>query len=143
MTHAKLTPDELLAFGGLALWLIRADGQLSEAEGQALEAAAADLFGDETPQATDGPYRTSPVDADDDAPDDAPKENEVLAVLERAQLALPDEEAVRRAARAVTRQEARELIYAVLFDVAASDTISKSEWPLLQWLTTEWNVGEP
>lgn len=127
-----LTPDELLAFGGLARALVRADGQFTEEEAIALEEASADLFRSTT--LTGGTYRTPPT-TDHDGDSAA-----VFELLERASVALPDDDAIRRAAKQVTRQFARELIFGILYEVAASDVISKSEWPLLDWLSKEWGV---
>jgi hypothetical protein len=129
--EGTLTPDELLAFGGLARCLVRADGQFTEEEQTALEGASAELFRRTTPRG--GAYRTQRVEQEGDR-------GAIFEVLQRAALALPDEDAVRRAAAGVTRPAARHLIYAVLRDVAASDVIATSEWPLLEWLSQTWGI---
>ena len=83
-----------------------------------------------------GPYRAQAIE-DEEAKPDAPA---LWDLIERSQESLPDEDAIRAAAKAVTRQEARDAIYGALFEVAASDVIEKSEWPILEWLEQEWNV---
>lgn len=127
-----LTSEELLAFAGLVRWLVRLDGQFSEDEEAAIEEVAVDLF---SGGATEGPYRGAAETANAAAPE------AIWDLIERAGELLPDEEALRRLARGVTRQEARERIYGALYVVASSDVISKQEWPFLEWLEKEWGVG--
>ncbi|MBX3260085.1 MAG: hypothetical protein KIS78_04750 [Labilithrix sp.] len=129
----SLTDDELLAFGGLARLLVRADGSFTEDEAVALEDAFLDLFS--TSAEAQGPYRTAPIES---RPEALPVDLQEL--LERAGAALPDEAAVLAAARRVTRHEAREAIFGVLYVIAASDVITSSEWSILDWLTKEWGV---
>jgi hypothetical protein len=133
-----LTPGELLAFAGLARLVIQADGRFTQDEQVALEAASAELF-TEPPAVEGGPYRTQASGEDEEAAT-KPDPELLWSLIERSQAALPDEDAVRRAAKAVTRQEAREAIFGVLYEVAASDVITKSEWPLVEWLASEWNI---
>lgn len=130
---ATLTEEELLAFAGLARLLVQADGNFTEDERAALEDVSAELFG--VTDMGSGPYREGPVVAQ------PPKNDAVWALLQRAQLLLPDEPSVRTAALGVTRQHARETIFGALYTVAAADVIDKSEWPLLDWLTSEWNIS--
>lgn len=129
----SLTDDELLAFAGLARLLVCADGTFTDDEAAALDEAFGDLFS--TGAEAQGPYRTAPVES---PPEALPVD--LRELLERASEALPDEDAVMAAARRVTRQEVREAIFGVLYVVAASDVITKNEWPLIDWLIKEWGV---
>jgi len=124
-----LQPHELLAFAGLARVLIRADGTFSAEEAAALEQVAEDLFApksDETPYRQDG--QTIP---DPDA---------IWTLLDRAATELRDEAAVKTAAQAVVRPEARGAIYDALFHIASSDVVTSEEWPILDWLAVEWAI---
>ncbi len=51
-----------------------------------------------------------------------------------------ESEQVRSAAQAVERPEARALIFAVLQDLAMSDTIGGVEGDLLSWLAESWSL---
>jgi hypothetical protein len=133
--EAVLTDAELLVFGALARRLVGADGQLSAEEAAALEDVGSELLA-RTGAPVLGPYRSGPA-----APTDAPDPERVADLLERAAEALPDEEAVLRAAREVTRQAARETVFGALYAIAASDVIAKAEWPILEWLEREWDVS--
>ena len=62
------------------------------------------------------------------------------AALFRGARELPDDDAVRAAAQRVMRPEARELICDALFSLAATDTVSESEWKVLDWLTDTWKM---
>jgi hypothetical protein len=54
----------------------------------------------------------------------------------------PTKEEFSKAAASIKRQQARETIYAALFDVAAADLIVKAEWDLLKILTDTWQLAE-
>jgi hypothetical protein len=128
--RTALELHEQLAFAGLARVLVRADGTFSSEEAAALEQVARDILG---PAATPAsPYReASTPEGDPDA---------IWALVDRSASELPDEEAVRIAARRVTRREAREAIFGALLEIASSDVISSEEWPVLDWLAGEWAV---
>lgn len=51
---------------------------------------------------------------------------------------LPNVDAVKEAAGGLHRDEARELVYEVLHEVATHDEIVDSEWDLLEWLDEMW-----
>jgi hypothetical protein len=108
-----LSEEEQLALAALLRLLVRLDGQFSEAEQEALEEIALD-FG----------------------------EKRFWKVMDDAASKAPDEDGVRRAARAVTRRAACELIYGLLLTVAQSDVIQGRESSLLEWLKTEWKLEE-
>ncbi len=40
----------------------------------------------------------------------------------------------------ITRQEAREIIYGTVFDLALSDSVASDESPLLDWVAKTWKV---
>jgi hypothetical protein len=52
----------------------------------------------------------------------------------------PDEGALRTFLQTIKREEARELIYGTVLDLAMADVVSGSESPLLEWLAATWNV---
>jgi hypothetical protein len=119
--------------------MVRIDGRLSNEERASLpEIVCAALF-DEEPSAPGSPYR--------DAKEAAPParvvdEARAWEVLDEAASALPDDEAVMKAARAVARPEAREVIYAELVELAAVDGIDLREAKLLEWLRGQWGLAE-
>jgi hypothetical protein len=130
--ESALQPHELLAFAGLARVLIRADGTFSAEEAAALEQVAEDLL---APKAAESPYRQEgQPPADPDA---------IWNLLDRAATELRDEEAVKQAAQAVVRPEARGAIYDALFHIASSDVVTGDEWPILDWLAAAWAVEIP
>lgn len=137
-----LTDAEKLALAGLLRIAIRLDGRVTPEERSTLDAIADELFAVPSEQKfTGNPFRsalTDPEHPGGDAPAQA-----LGALMERAAKEFPDDEAVRGAARAVTRQEAREILYGAVFSIAASDTISNAEWSLLRWLESEWNIAPP
>lgn len=52
----------------------------------------------------------------------------------------PDEDALRAFLQTITRQDARELVYGTVIDVAVGDAIRNHESNLLEWLGATWNV---
>lgn len=56
--------------------------------------------------------------------------------------ALPDGPAILRAAASVERQEAREVIFELVYGIAIRDTIAPSEAALLNELATRWGLPE-
>jgi uncharacterized tellurite resistance protein B-like protein len=57
--------------------------------------------------------------------------------------ALDDDAAVLNAARAITRPEAREAIFGVLYEMAIPDTIDPSEVTLLEKVAALWGLEPP
>ena len=57
--------------------------------------------------------------------------------------ALADDDAILNAARAVTRPEAREAIFGVLYEMAIPDTIDPSEIAILEQLAVLWGLEAP
>jgi uncharacterized tellurite resistance protein B-like protein len=57
--------------------------------------------------------------------------------------ALADDEAILNAARTVTRPEAREAIFGVLYEMAIPDTIDPSEVAILERVAALWGLEAP
>ena len=57
--------------------------------------------------------------------------------------ALADDEAILNAARAVTRPEARETIFGVVYEMAIPDTIDPSEIAILERVAALWGLEAP
>lgn len=57
-----------------------------------------------------------------------------------ADAAALDDDGVRQAARDVTRPEAREVLYELLYDMALHESVVEREAELLAWLRTEWQL---
>ena len=57
--------------------------------------------------------------------------------------ALADDDAILNAARAVTRPEAREAIFGVLYEMAIPDVIDPSEIAILEHVATLWGLEAP
>ena len=57
--------------------------------------------------------------------------------------ALADDEAVLNAARGVTRPEAREAIFGVLYEMSIPDTIDPSEVAILEKVAALWGLEAP
>ncbi len=127
-----LDSSEELALVGLLRLMVRLDRQGSpeerDAYRSALRAALAPVSTD--PTAT---YRESPA---------APTIDEAhIAALEgRADQELSTDESVRIAALAVTRQSARDTIFAALSDLSAAEGPLGGEIALLDWLAAEWSI---
>ncbi len=60
--------------------------------------------------------------------------------LERAAQLPSSKEEFAKAAASIERQQARETIYAALYDVAAADLIVRAEWDLLKILCDTWQL---
>ena len=60
-----------------------------------------------------------------------------------AAAALSDDDAILNAARQVTRPEAREAIFGVLYEMAIPDTIDPSEVELLEKIAAIWGLEAP
>jgi len=139
MDHA-LTSDELLVFAGLARWLVRLDGTFSPEERTAIDEVAKDLLEAGGGDAAGGPYRAQQVGRPAGEAAAAVDPEPIWALIERAGETLSDEPSLRKAAGGITRPEAREAIYDALFHIAASDVVSKPEWPFFDWLTELWEI---
>jgi hypothetical protein len=128
-----LSDNEKLALCGLARALLQSHAGVSADEQAALEDVLQEVF---APTAIMTPgetaYRASPQVETPTV--------DVGAWLERAARELPDDDAVRAAAQRVMRPESRELICDALFSLAATDTVSESEWKVLDWLTDTWKM---
>jgi hypothetical protein len=126
-----LTEAELLTLAGLARAMTRMDGRVTGREQDAVLALRSSVSEGVTDAGS--PYRgTIGVDAIEPG--------RWRELLERASDTLHTEEALQRAALAVTRPEAREAIYALVAEIAIVDAIGPSEWRALEWLEAEWGV---
>jgi uncharacterized tellurite resistance protein B-like protein len=126
-----LSPDEQLAFAGLARMLIRADGEFTAEEQYVVEKVTAELVSGFTPDGSPDRDRVVPPEPDPEA---------TWALIDRAGRELRDEAAALRAAERVTSPEAREAIYRALREIAEADVISEAEWPLLDSLARLWGI---
>ena len=129
---AALTDEELLAFCALTRLLVRLDHRITEQEREAIERVGPQLATAD-PMSKD-PYRGAPDSCDDAI-------ETLWTMMERAAAELTDDDSIRQAACGVTRQVAREDIYAALYDIAASDAISDAEWTIMEWLSSEWGIS--
>ena len=109
MEYSELTRDERLVLVALLDLVIRADDRFSEEEAAEVERISASL-GSEVYNAT--------------------------AVKARARLATMDD--IQKAALALDRQEARELILTAVQDMAVVDEVSQEEMQLVEWLSGLW-----
>lgn len=57
--------------------------------------------------------------------------------------ALADDEAILNAARAVTRPQAREAIFGMLYEMAVPDTLDPSEVAILEKISALWGLEAP
>jgi 3-polyprenyl-4-hydroxybenzoate decarboxylase len=110
MTLNELTHAEQVVLLALVGLMARMDGTLSEDERDLLEQIAEQI----------GPDR--------------------LAEARDAAAALSDAQAMLQAARAVERAEAREVIFELVYDIAARDTIAPDEARLLNQLAESWQL---
>jgi hypothetical protein len=111
MELADLDQNERLALVALIKSMALADHEVSDEEG-AIIPEIVDALGE-------GAYR----DAIDTVDQRFADEGELKSFLQ-----------------GIKRQEARELIYGTVLDMAMSDVVSGHESPLLSWLATTWNV---
>lgn len=124
-----MTGEELLALAGLLRVLVLADRAVDGYELDAL-----DRVGRRLARAAPGgdPYRhASPPPMGS---------VEFRAIFGQASRALPDGASVRAAAEALERPEAREAIFTILLDVAASNGIAPEEQAILDWLKDCWQI---
>jgi hypothetical protein len=111
MQLIDLLPEESLALVALSRAIARADGMISPLEGRAIAVMAAEL-GETT-------YRK---------------------LFAKAAASFPDHAALKAFLASIERPEARALIYESILALAASDSISAEEEPLMVWLRETWNI---
>ncbi len=106
-----LNPDEKLALVALLKRLVSEDGEVSEEEVDAIGSVSMALGADE--------YRRLVDEADARLGGDA----EMRAFLQ-----------------SITRQEARETIYEIAFEAAASEALQPLEADMFDWLAEAWSI---
>ncbi len=111
MQLIDLLPEESLALVALSRAIARADGAISPLEGRAIALMAAEL-GEAT-------YRR---------------------LFAKAAQSFPDQDALKSFLAGIERPEARALIYESILALAAADSISAEEEPLMVWLHETWNI---
>ena len=111
MQLIDLLPDESLALVALSRAIARADGAISPLEGRAIALMAAEL-GEAT-------YRK---------------------LFAKAADSFPDQAALKAFLVGIERPEARALIYESILALAAADSISSEEEPLIAWLHETWQI---
>jgi uncharacterized tellurite resistance protein B-like protein len=109
---ADLTRDEQLALGGLIRQMIRADGVFSAEEEERVDAIGEELGSKDL----------------------------IWRMISDSAQAFKDDAEVRRAAAAISRVGARELVLGVLTSVAIADTVSPGEMGLLDALRAAWGI---
>jgi hypothetical protein len=112
MTLAELTKPEKVALLALLGLMARLDGQVFDDEINMLKRVASEI---------------------------GPEDFEQCAA-EAARL--PDNESILETAKVVTRQDAREVIYELLFDMAVREAIAERESELLDWLAKTWDLPQ-
>ena len=111
MQLIDLLPEETLALVALSRAIARADGAITPLEGRAIAVMAAEV-GEAT-------YRK---------------------LFARAADSFPDQPALKTFLASIERPEARALIYESILALAAADSISAEEEPLMVWLHETWNI---
>jgi uncharacterized tellurite resistance protein B-like protein len=106
-----LLPEETLALVALSRAVARADGAVSQLEGDAIAIMAAEL--------SEATYRR---------------------LFAKAAESFPDEAALKKFLVSVERPEARALIYEYILGLAGADSISEEEESLLGWLQEAWAI---
>jgi hypothetical protein len=111
MELTDLTPDERLALVALIESTAGADHGVSQEE--------EDVIADVIDALGEGAYREA---------------------VEAADRRFKSEADLKTFLQGIHREEARDLIYGTVLDLAMSDVVSGAESPLLSWLATTWNV---
>jgi formylmethanofuran:tetrahydromethanopterin formyltransferase len=111
MNLNDLLPDESLALVALSRAIARADGVITPLEGQAIAVIAAEV-GEAT-------YRK---------------------LFAKAAASFPDQASLEKFLATIERPEARSLIYESILALAAADSISAEEEPLMAWLQETWEI---
>ena len=106
-----LLPEERLALVALSRAIARADGAITPLEGRAIALIAAEL-GEAT-------YRS---------------------LFAKAAASFPDQAALKGFLASIERPDARALIYESVLALAAADSISEEEEPLMVWLQETWQI---
>lgn len=106
-----LTHNEMIVLAGAVREMMKADGTVSDAEVETADALAGRL---------------------------ALPHGEWVKIWDEAARELPNLDAVKASAGGLHRQEARDLVYEILHEVATHDDIVDSEWDLLEWLDEMW-----
>ncbi|CAN5159107.1 hypothetical protein BH09MYX1_BH09MYX1_07040 [soil metagenome] len=128
------TETELTALSCLLSAMLRIDGQASEAEREALVMFAKRVRIGER-NAEGSAYRASAGDPTDEDGVDV-----LQPYLDRAGERPVTREDFLAAANVITDPEARDAIYAALYDISAADIIVGQEWQLLKILVDTWNL---
>jgi hypothetical protein len=126
------TDDELTALARLLTIILRIDGKTSPEEEKALA-----HFAERVRRGAGGDRKNlggTMVMGDAGAV--------LKPYLESAAQLPSNKEEFAKAAASIKRQQARETIYAALFDVASADLIVRAEWDLLKILTDTWQLAE-
>jgi hypothetical protein len=111
MELTDLDPNERLALVALIESTVRADHGVSQEEEEAI-ADIIDALGE-------GAYREA---------------------VEASDRRFKSEADLKTFLQGIQREEARNLIYGTVLDLAMSDVVTGSESPLLSWLASTWNV---
>jgi hypothetical protein len=111
MDLRDLDPDERTALIGLMKLLVMSDGNVSEEELEHVEQLV-DAFGEEG-------YRQT---------------------LDTFESRFADQDAFRQFLRAISRQEARDLIFGTVLEGAGAEAVEGPEAELIDWLARAWNV---
>lgn len=111
MELADLNEEERVALAGLMKLAVMSDGNVSEQELEHVETMV-DAFGE-------GAYQQ---------------------VMEAFEARFRDAEAFKKFLGTLTRQEARELIFATVLESAGEGALEGPEADLLEWLSGLWNV---
>jgi hypothetical protein len=111
MHLSDLLPEESLALVALSRAVARADGAVSQLEGEAIAIMAAEL-GEAT-------YRR---------------------LFAKAAESFPDDGALKKFLVSIERAEARALIYESILGLAGVDSISEEEESLVGWLQEAWDI---
>ncbi|MFO0711031.1 MAG: TerB family tellurite resistance protein [Sandaracinus sp.] len=114
MNLSDLTVDEQLVLGALIRLMVRADGRFTEEEEQRIQDIGAEIGGSE----------------------------ELWRIVSDSAQRYTSEAAAKAAIPSITRQEARDMIYDVLFSVAQADTIAPGEQLVLDTLRKAWNIAD-
>jgi hypothetical protein len=111
MEIRDLNPDERTALVGLMKVIVMSDGNVSEDELEHVETLV-DAFG----------------------------ADEYQRMLDSFESSFENEGEFRKFLGGVTRQEARDLIFATVLESAAENALDSKEGDLLDWLSATWNV---
>ena len=111
MQLIDLLPEESLALVALSRAIARADGAITPLEGRAIAVMAAELG--------EANYRK---------------------LFAKAAEAFPDQAALQGFLASIERPAARALIYESILALAAADSISEEEEPLMVWLHETWSI---